>query len=110
MASLTSPVSVWLFPPANAGTAAIPNSSCIPTTAIAIRFIFILAFSPRRRLDTSSCQDIAHHTTSQGTIISGPNISECLCLLHLEMDCHVHRLALGVQFFVQSDRKLQAPG
>jgi hypothetical protein len=46
MASLTSPVNVWLLPAASAGTTAKPANSCIPRTAVAIRFIFILLSSP----------------------------------------------------------------
>jgi hypothetical protein len=46
MASLTSPVKVWLLPAASAGTAANPANICIPRTAAAIRFTFMVISSP----------------------------------------------------------------
>src|ERR1017187_10726945 len=50
IASLTSPVKVWLLPAASAGTAAIPANNCIPRTAATIRFAFIFLWSPVKRV------------------------------------------------------------
>jgi hypothetical protein len=50
IASLTSPVKVWLLPAASTGIVAHPITICIPMTAATIRFAFIPLSSPETML------------------------------------------------------------
>src|SRR5208282_4207177 len=121
MASLTSPVKVWLLPAASAGTAASPINICIPNTAVAIRLTFIVLFSPVKRRDSSGVivqkwplDDLtimmsisrSHYHDSHASfelqkylLLYTPQFST---LLLLETDLHVHGLVLSIQRFMNA--------
>src|SRR4029077_5314033 len=112
MASLTSPVKVWLLPAASAGTAASPTSICIPRTAVAIRLAFpltlILLSAPVKRVDISkvhspSLPQSRSHCHDADIKILAQASAYMEILLLLETDLHVDSLVLRFQRFMDAD-------
>src|SRR5450755_3087819 len=114
MASLTSPVKVSLLPAASAGTAAIPINICAPSTAAAIRFVFILLSPPVNDVMNLEAETRLHLLVSIARFSCKPKVAKIFCpvrvqfqvLLLLETDFDVHGLIFGVRRAMRADAPL----